>query len=101
MPRLVIQPSARQDLNDILRCIARPSGSRDVAARFVQALRDQCRALARLPGTLGKPRSDLGEDVRSFAVRDYIFAFRHEAGTLRVLSIPEGHKVSTVPNDPT
>ena len=70
MPRLVIQPSARRDLTEFLLHFGRQSRNRDVALRFVTALREQRRALSSLPGTMGRPRPDLGIDVRSFAVRE-------------------------------
>lgn len=101
MRRLVFQPSAREDLNDILRYIARQSRSREVAASFVQVLREQCRALASLPGTLGRSRPDLGNDTRSFSIRGYVIVFRYEPGPLRVISVSEGHRIISPPDDPT
>lgn len=92
MGRLVIQPSAKRDLDDILLHTARESGNREIAAGFVETLRQQCRHLAALPGALGRPRPDLGEGRRSFAHHGYVILFRHEPGILRVLPVIHGHR---------
>ena len=102
MRRLVLQRSARNDLGDILRYLARRSRHPDVALRFVQSIRMQCRALASLPGTLGRARPELGDGRRSFAFRGYVIVFRYEPGVLRVLAVMEGHRAAkTHLDDPT
>ena len=63
-----------------------------VAAGFVGRLRQQCKKLALLPGTLGRARPELGQGLRSFAIRGYIIFFRYEANTLVVINIVEGHR---------
>jgi hypothetical protein len=56
----------------------------------VDALRQQCRRLASLPGTLGHPRPELRPDIRSFAFKNYVIFFRYEGDTLEVVNILEG-----------
>ena len=92
MRRLIVQRTAQRHLNDITRHIARQSGSRTTATSFVVRLRGQCRHLASLPGTLGRARSDLGDNRRSFAWQGYIVVFRYEPNVFRVFAIIEGHR---------
>ncbi len=52
-------PSAKTDLVNILEYITRKSGNLIVGRQFVGALRQQCRELASLPGTIGRARPEL------------------------------------------
>ena len=92
MRRVRFQRTARQDVIEIVDYITRRAGDRTTAARFAIVLQDRCRHVASLPGTLGKPRPDLGDDLRSIAARNYVIVFRYEPGTLRVIRIVEGHR---------
>jgi plasmid stabilization system protein ParE len=92
VPRLVYLPSARADLVAILRYIARESGSRQVGRRFVEGFHQQCRRLARLPGTLGTARPELRPDIRSFPHRSYVIFFRYVEGRFEVVNVIEGHR---------
>ncbi len=92
MPRLVYLASARDDLLSILTHLARESGSTAIALGFVQSLRSKCRALAALPGTMGRPRPELQPDLSSFAFRDYVIFFRYRGDLLEVVAILEGHR---------
>jgi toxin ParE1/3/4 len=90
--RLRILPSAKADLVEILEYVTRQSHSSAVGRRFVAALRDQCRHLAELPGTLGRPRPELRPDIRSFPFRGYVIFFRYVDHVLEVVNILEGHR---------
>ena len=92
MRKLVYRPEARQDLNDILRYIVRASKNPVVAKGFVDALREQCAKLASLPGTLGRPRPELGPDFRSYAHRGYVIILVYRPKTLEIVSVIEGHR---------
>ena len=92
MRRLVVQRSAQQNLNGILRYITDQSYSRKVATTFVMRLRARCPHLASLPGTSGRSRPDLGKELRSFPHENYVIAFRYEPGVFRLLAIIEGHR---------
>ena len=92
MRRLIYLAPARRDFADILEHIAKESGSLDVAKRFVDILRMQCRRLASLPGTLGRARPELRPDIRSFPFRGYLIFFRYEADTFEVVNVLEGHR---------
>jgi plasmid stabilization system protein ParE len=64
-----------------------------VAERFVRQLNDQCRRLARLPGTLGRARPELRHDVRSAPFKGYVIFFRYvDDDILEIVHIIEGHR---------
>ena len=90
--RLVYLDSAKQDLIDILRYIARESGSIATGQQFVSLLRHKCRHLAGLPGHMGRPRPELRPDIRSFAFRGYVLFFRYAGETFEVVNILEAHR---------
>jgi toxin ParE1/3/4 len=55
-------------------------------------LREQCRKLAHLPGTLGRARPELRADIRSFPIRGYVVFFRYTNDTVEIINILEGHR---------
>jgi plasmid stabilization system protein ParE len=89
---LVLLDTAIDDFVSILQHIARESGNRAVARQFVDRLWDQCARLAALRGTLGRPRPELGTDLRSFAFKGYVIFFRYTADSFEVIKVAEGHQ---------
>lgn len=85
-------PSALTDLVNILEYITRRSGSLVAGRRFVGELRQKCRALAELPGTLGRTRLELRPDIRSFTFKGYVVFFRYVDERFEVINIIEGHR---------
>lgn len=92
MRQLVYLASARRDFADILEYITRESGSLAVGLGFVDVLRRQSGKLASLPGTLGRPRPELREDIRSFAFKGYVIFFRYEDDSFEIVNVLEGHR---------
>ena len=92
MRRLKILPSARADLVYIFEHITRESGNLAIGRRFVAALRQHCRELATLPGTLGRARPELRADIRSFPYKGYVILFRYTGDTFEVVNIIERHR---------
>jgi plasmid stabilization system protein ParE len=90
--QLVLLGSALADLKDIARYIGRASGNRAIGRQFATSLHGQCEKLARLPGTLGRPRPEIRADLRSFPFRGYIIFFRYRDDVLEVVNIMEGHR---------
>jgi plasmid stabilization system protein ParE len=90
--RLVYLASARRDLVAILEFISREAGSVAVGRAFTDRLRAYCAKLASLPGTLGRARPELRNDIRSVAFRGYVIFFRYRDHTLEVVNILEGHR---------
>ena len=83
---------ARDDLIQIKRYIARESGSNAVALRYTEKLRQQCRELAELPGTMGRARPELMVGLRSIPHGNYVILFRYSGADLEIVSIIEGHR---------
>ncbi|CAN7759753.1 MULTISPECIES: type II toxin-antitoxin system RelE/ParE family toxin [unclassified Ensifer] len=92
MPQLRMLPSALTDLLNILEYITRQSGSLVVGRRFIGELRQKCRTLADLPGTLGRSRPELRADIRSSAFKGYVIFFRYVDERFEVVNIIEGHR---------
>jgi plasmid stabilization system protein ParE len=92
VPRLVYLAAARRDFEDIFKFIARRSGSVKTGRDFVDTLRQECRKLASLPGTLGRGRPELHADIRSFPFRGYVIFFRYGPNTFEVVNVIEGHR---------
>jgi toxin ParE1/3/4 len=90
--QLVYLASARRDFTDILEYITRESGHLSVGRGFVDVLREQCRKLASLPGTLGRSRPELRSDIRSFPFKGYVIFFRYVEETFEVVNVLEGHR---------
>jgi toxin ParE1/3/4 len=88
---MVLLASVRADLVAIKMYIARASGSVAVADQFVAELREQCRKLAALPGTLGRTRPELGTGLRSRSYRGYVIFFRYGSDRIEIIDILEGH----------
>jgi toxin ParE1/3/4 len=83
---------AKTDLLQIKRYIARESGSKELALRCTEKLRQQCRKVTDLPGTMGRARPELMEGLRSFPYGNYVILFRYSDAVLEIISIVEGHR---------
>jgi len=90
--RLTYNASARRNLAEIQAYIWQQSSNRTTGETFANSLRRQCRKLASLPGTLGRPRPDIAHDLRSFPFKGYIIFFRYLPDTFEVVNILEGHR---------
>ncbi|MDE1993441.1 MAG: type II toxin-antitoxin system RelE/ParE family toxin [Rhizobiaceae bacterium] len=92
MARRRYSKAAQNDLLQILRFIARESASQKVALKFTSDLRYKCSHLASLPGWMGRPRPELGDEIRSFTFRGYVIMFRYVDNVFEVERIYEGHR---------
>jgi toxin ParE1/3/4 len=90
--RLRYSAAAKDDLDSIAEYIARKSGSRAVAERFVRDLRDKCQDLARASIRMGRPRDELLPDLRSHVHGNYVIFFRYTGAALEIVNILEGHR---------
>jgi toxin ParE1/3/4 len=73
MPRLVLAPEARNDLQEIYDHIAKDNPS--AARRVLTRLRDLARMLAGAPA-MGRNRPELGPNIRSFVADRYVIFYR-------------------------
>jgi plasmid stabilization system protein ParE len=90
--RLRYLASARRDISDIYHYIESRTESSVTAQRFVDRLRAQCRHIAALPSTLGRPRPELGKDLRTFPFQGYLIVLRYADDVLEIVDIVEGHR---------
>jgi toxin ParE1/3/4 len=90
--RLTYNASARRNLSEIQAYIWQQRGRRATGEAFASSLRQQCRKLSSLPGTLGRPRPDIVPGLRSFPFKGYIIFFRYLPDTFEVVNILEGHR---------
>lgn len=92
MAQLRYSAAAQTDLGEIYSYIRDQSGSGAVAIQFVRQLRSKCRDLAKAPITMGRPRTDLRPDLRSYPYGNYVIFFRYLDDTLEVVNILQGHR---------
>lgn len=92
MARLRWLPTARADLLDIFESIALQAGSADVGEHLVTQIRERCRELASLPGTMGRPRPELRPDIRSVAFKNHVIFFRYKDGFLEIVNVVHGRR---------
>jgi toxin ParE1/3/4 len=90
--RLRFLDSAEGDLLNILDYITEANSDATIAREFTGALRAQCAKLASLSSTMGRPRSELRPDLRSFPFRGYVIFFRYIGDVFEVVNILEGHR---------
>jgi toxin ParE1/3/4 len=90
--RLSFTNQARTDLVAIARYIARASDHRDVGLKFSRELREHCEKLASLPAMVGRPRPDLGRDLRSFPFRNHLIVLRYEGDAIVIARILHGRR---------
>ena len=92
MYQLCYLEQAKADLIQIKRYISEGSGSNELAVGYTEKLRQQCRELAGLPGTMGRARPELAEGVRSLPYGNYVILFRYNGSFVEIISIIEGHR---------
>ena len=92
MLRLVFLNSAKRDLIVTLRYIAEQSSSAIAARAFTDRIRRKCRDLSVLPGRIGRPRPELGQDIRSHVFQNYVIFFRYKDDTFEVINILHGRR---------
>ena len=84
MARAIQTPEARQDVINILRYLTQRSPV--AAQRTSTRIRRAYQHLASFPLT-GRPRPNLGPDVRSFAVTPYVIYFSPDPGGVVILRV--------------
>lgn len=92
MYKLRYLSQARADLLRIRDYIAVESGNREIAVRYTDKLREQCRKLAAINGTIGQSRPELRANIRSFPMGNYVIFFRYDNACLEIVTIIEGHR---------
>jgi toxin ParE1/3/4 len=86
-PKLTDQTEA--DLEDIWVHIARDSPAN--ATRFIGRILARCERLADMPGT-GRTRTDLGPELRSVSVGNYLIFYRAIEGGIEIVRVLHGRR---------
>jgi toxin ParE1/3/4 len=84
LSRIVRSAAAERDAVEIWRYIA--GDDADAANRLLDRIDEKLRFLAESP-LAGTPRSEIGRDVRSFAVGNYLIFYRPLSDGIRVLRL--------------
>ena len=90
MRRLTYRPADLADLESILEFIARDNPTCSLG--FTDELRQHCRKLASIPGTIGLLRPELPQDIRSYPFKGYVIFFRYADDNFEVVNVLEGHR---------
>ncbi|WP_040764357.1 type II toxin-antitoxin system RelE/ParE family toxin [Novipirellula maiorica] len=89
MARLIVAPSAQQDLSDIYDYIARDKPI--AAANWVEKIEEKCKLIAATP-ELGERRPEYGADIRSSVVGRYVIFFRPIENGIEVARVIAGDR---------
>lgn len=89
MARVIRSAQARDDLKEIGRYIARESGDRSIAVRFLQRIGEKCEQYARQP-LMGDARDELAENVRCFPIGNYVVFYQTLEDGILVLTVIHG-----------
>jgi toxin ParE1/3/4 len=84
-------PLAEQDLTDIARYLVEKSQSLAVAYRFLDSFEARCAQYSAQP-ELAEKCSDLGPDVRRFAIGNYVVFYRPTRGGIEILRVLHGSR---------
>ena len=89
MAKLIIAPTARQDLSDIFDYIARDKPI--AAANWVENIEQKCQLIATTP-EFGETRPEYGDDIRSSVVGRYVIFFRPIDDGIEVVRVIPGDR---------
>ena len=89
MAKLVVAPSARQDLSDIFDYIARDKPI--AAAKWVEKIEEKCKLIATTP-EFGERRPEYGSQIRSSVVGRYVIFFRPLENGIEVVRVIAGDR---------
>ena len=86
MDRIERSPRAKADVLTAARYIAEQSQSRGAAKRWIDAIDQKLKLLAR-HSHAGEERPDLGADLRAFPVGNYVIFYRPDEEGIQVVRV--------------
>ena len=89
MAKLIIAPSAQQDLSDIFDYIARDKPI--AAANWIEKIEEKCKLIATTP-EFGERRPEYGTEFRSSVVGRYVIFFRPIENGIEVVRVIAGDR---------
>jgi toxin ParE1/3/4 len=87
--RLSLSSQARSDLHEIWMYVAIESGDPGRAKAFLRRIGGTLDVLRTNP-RLGRKRPEIGRDLRSFPIDDYLIVYQAGGGEVRVVRIVHG-----------
>ena len=87
-----VAPQAESDLDDIWYFLATQSSSIDVADRVVDSITARFVLLASQPHIGRRRDEDLRPGIRTFAVGDYVIAYRVDGADVLILRVLRGSR---------
>lgn len=78
---------ARAQLRAAARYLFGQSGDERAGTRLVRSIEDRMIKFAGLPGTLGRPRPELGDGMRSLPHHGYVVIFHYGDDTVDVVQV--------------
>jgi toxin ParE1/3/4 len=91
MGRIKRTALARTDLKEIGLYLAKESGNREVALRFLDVIARKCFLYSDGP-ELAEPCPDLGRDVRRFPIGNYVVFYRPIVQGIEILRVLHGSR---------
>jgi len=89
MARVIITPSAQEDLTDIWEYVAEADAEH--ADKLLDRFNEKCHLLAAHPA-LGRARHELIVELRSFAVGNYVIFYQPAGDGIEVLRVLHGSR---------
>lgn len=83
---------ARTHLLQIARYLHNRTGDERAGEKLIRSIEARMNKAGELTAKLGRPRTDLGEGVRSLPHKDYLIFFRYEEDSIAVLHVLHGHR---------
>lgn len=84
MSSFLLTLQAKNDLGEIHDFIAEDNPT--AALGFINSIQDKCQTLALSP-EIGRTREELGFELRSFPIKNYIIFYRIKSSTVQVIRI--------------
>jgi toxin ParE1/3/4 len=89
MTRFIIRPAAEEDIGELCEYIALENIA--AAERIVDRLYAVMALLAEHP-SMGRDRSDLGPQLRSFPAESYLIYYRETPGVIEIVRVLHGRR---------
>jgi toxin ParE1/3/4 len=84
MSSFLLTLEAKKDLEEIHDYIAQDNPS--MALSFIISIQDKCQSVASSP-EIGRKREELGSELRSFPIKNYIIFYRISNSNIQVIRI--------------
>ena len=92
MRRVRFSPDARSQLLAIARYLQEQTGDERAGERTIRRIEERLLRTAELTPMLGRPRPELGTEVRSLPHGRYLILLRYTDGTIDVLHVLHGSR---------